>query len=234
MNSPQLPLAFAMPASRRLRDFVFTDNAAVQAELARRVTGDEGTPLYLSGAAGSGKSHLLIGACLECPPGTAQYLSLRGDMAAIERSLIALTASPLVAIDDIDAICGHAATEVALFDAFNRLRDGGSAMLLAAKQKPLALGLTLPDLRSRLASATQLDLRPLAEADCRRVMRERARARGFDLDDAVLEFLFRRHARDLGAQLALLDRIDHASLAEQRRVSVPFLRRMLALPANDG
>lgn len=55
----------------------------------------------------------------------------------------------------------------------------------------------------------------------------RARARGIELDDSVLDWLFARYARDLGALLDLLDRLDQASLAAQRRVTIPFLREVL-------
>ncbi|MEO8809736.1 MAG: DnaA regulatory inactivator Hda, partial [Rhodanobacter sp.] len=38
---------------------------------------------------------------------------------------------------------------------------------------------------------------------------------------------FARYARDLGALLDLLERLDQASLAAQRRITVPFLRHVL-------
>ena len=70
-------------------------------------------------------------------------------------------------------------------------------------------------------------LRPLSEAERRDVLRTRAQARGIELDDAVLDWLFAHHARDLGALSELLDEIDRASLAAKRRVTVPFVRNLL-------
>jgi DnaA-homolog protein len=43
----------------------------------------------------------------------------------------------------------------------------------------------------------------------------------------VLDWLFAHHARDLGALLDLLDTLDRATLAAQRRVTVPFLKNLL-------
>ena len=63
------------------------------------------------------------------------------------------------------------------------------------------------------------------------MLKARAARRGFELDDAVLDFLFRRYPRDLGAMLELLDRLDRESLAAQRRITVPFLRRIMGLPS---
>ena len=61
----------------------------------------------------------------------------------------------------------------------------------------------------------------------RALLVRRAEARGLQLDDSVLDYLFRRVGRDLRTLTALLDRIDRASLAAQRRVTVPFLRGVL-------
>ncbi|MDQ6646044.1 MAG: DnaA regulatory inactivator Hda, partial [Pseudomonadota bacterium] len=85
----------------------------------------------------------------------------------------------------------------------------------------------LPDLRSRLGACTQFALKPLDDEERRAVLKEQAAARGIDLDDSVLDWLFARYARDLGALLNLLDRLDEASLAAQRRITIPFLRNVL-------
>jgi DnaA family protein len=80
---------------------------------------------------------------------------------------------------------------------------------------------------SRLGACTQIALKPLAEAERRALLRSRAAARGIEFDDAVLDWLFAREKRDLASLLGVLDRIDAASLAAQRRVTVPFLRKLL-------
>ena len=116
---------------------------------------------------------------------------------------------------------------VALFDFHNRARAAGAALLYAADLAPDALALVLPDLRSRLAQCTRIVLAPLDDAGRRRVLRERAQRRGLVLEDAALEWLLRRVGRDLAGLTALLDRLDRASLAAQRRVTVPFLRQVL-------
>ena len=61
----------------------------------------------------------------------------------------------------------------------------------------------------------------------RDVLRDRAQRRGLVVDDAALDWLLTRTDRDLGALVVLLDRLDRASLAAQRRITVPFLRQVL-------
>jgi DnaA family protein len=70
-------------------------------------------------------------------------------------------------------------------------------------------------------------LKPLDERAPRELLRERAAGRGIELDDAVVDWLFTREKRDIASLLGVLDRIDAASLAAQRRVTVPFLRKLL-------
>ena len=50
---------------------------------------------------------------------------------------------------------------------------------------------------------------------------------GATFDEAALEWLMRRHSRDLSDLGALFERLDRASLAAQRRLTVPFLKQVL-------
>jgi DnaA family protein len=93
---------------------------------------------------------------------------------------------------------------------------------------PEALGLALPDLRSRLEQCVRLPLEPLDDAGRREVLLRRARRRGLELEEAVLDYLFRRVGRDLVGLTALLDRLDRESLVAQRRITIPFLRQFLS------
>lgn len=226
--SPQLPLDLRWPAQQRFDAFVTGDNALAVAS-ARRVASEvDSAWLYLSGPPASGKTHLLMATCAEASLAgrSAQYVALTTLPEPRADAIRALGGSELLALDDLDAVTGPA--EHALFDLYNRCRAEGSSLLFAANRAPHALGIGLPDLVSRLASCAQWTLRPLDEASRRAALRERAAARGIELDDAVLDWLFTRQARDLGSLTALLERIDSAALAAQRRVTVPFLRDLLS------
>lgn len=225
----QLPLALRWPRRQRFEHFHPGDNA-VAVEAVRVAAIDPSAPwVFMAGPQGSGRTHLLIAACQAAIDAgrTAQYLplaSLRGSRAVAIRGM---AGSDVLAIDDIDAIGGDGEAEHALFDTFNRYRAEGCTLLFAAQAAPVALEIALPDLRSRLGSLTQAVLKPLADAERRSVLRDQAGARGIELDDVVLDWLFAHHARDLGTLLDLLDTLDRASLAAQRRVTVPFLRNLL-------
>ena len=145
----------------------------------------------------------------------------------LRTALESLDGHDVVALDGVEAIGGERDDEVALFDFHNRARSAGTAVLYAAEAAPDVLPLTLPDLRSRLGQCARVVLVPLDDDGRRRVLRERAQRRGLVLEEAALEWLLRRVGRDLAGLTALLDRLDRASLAAQRRVTVPFLKQVL-------
>ena len=46
------------------------------------------------------------------------------------------------------------------------------------------------------------------------------------MPEEVVQYILGRYPRDMHSLFDLLDRIDRASLAQQRRVTIPFLRRL--------
>jgi len=227
----QLPLALRWPAHQRFEGFLCGANG-VALDLLRHAANDATqTALYLSGAVGSGRTHLLIATCAAANEAgrSAQYLPLATLHAAGAADAIrAFGGSDLLAIDDVDSIAADAAAEHALFDLYNRCRAEGASLLFAALAPSAHVGIGLPDLVSRLSACTQIALKPLDESERRELLRTRAAARGIELDDAVIDWLFAREKRDPASLFAVLDRIDSASLAAQRRVTVPFLRQLLS------
>ncbi|MEO5829384.1 MAG: DnaA regulatory inactivator Hda [Rhodanobacter sp.] len=225
---PQLPLVLRWPRRQRFEQLHAGTNAPALTAVQLLALQPGASWVYLAGAAGSGRSHLLIAAChaANATGRTVQYLPLAtlSDQAAALRGV---AGSEVLALDDLQAIAGNREAEHALFDLYNQARAEGTALLFAADATPTHLVLGLPDLRSRLGACTQFALKPLDDAERREVLKEQAAGRGIQLDDVVLDWLFARYARDLGALLDLLDRLDQASLAAQRRITVPFLRDFL-------
>lgn len=225
----QLPLALRWPAHQRFESFVRGSNGVAVDLLQAAANGAQTSWLYLAGTNGSGRTHLLIAACAAANRGgrSAQYLSVAALRAPRAEAVRGFGGSELLAFDDIDAIAGDRETEHALFDLYNRCRAEHATVLFAATAPPGQLGIVLPDLVSRLSACTQIALKPLGEHERRALLRERALARGIELDDGVLDWLFARGKRDLASLFEVLDRVDSASLAAKRRVTVPFLRGLL-------
>ena len=181
--------------------------------------------LFLHGVAGSGRSHLLQAAC--CFVSEKERPSIyvpAGDPDIRGEFISQLDPESTVCIDDLDQVVGDVHWEEAVLEVHERLLSSNGRLLLAALQPPRALGLTLPDLATRLAAGGVYRIRPLTERELPRAMQLRARRRGLELPDEVVEYLLRRVPRNSEAIFDLLDRVDEAAFAKKRRLTVPFIR----------
>lgn len=185
--------------------------------------------VFLHGTAGSGKSHLLQAACqVAAERGKpVAYLPLPELRDFGDEVLTGLEQLALVCVDDLQVIAGQPVWEQALFHLFNRVIDSGCVLLLAADQAPAGMALQLADLRSRLGWGPVFRLQELDDGDKIAALRLRAQARGFDLPQEVAEFLLRRCPRDTASLFVLLDKLDQASLAQHRKLTIPFVRSLL-------
>lgn len=228
-RSGQLPLGISLPDNVRFESFVAGPNAELVRVLRDMASGDGEMSLYLWGQVGLGKTHLLQAACraagqhaLSCA-----FLPL-SDFSGMTTGVLQDMASlDLLCVDDLDAVAGSNAWERALFDLFNQARAGGCRLVMSGSVRADHLGLNLPDLVSRLTWGPVYPLRALDDAGLLAALQLRARTRGFELPDETGLFLLRRYPRDLPALCALLDRLDHASLVAQRRLTIPFVKTAL-------
>ena len=60
-------------------------------------------------------------------------------------------------------------------------------------------------------------------------LHDRATQRGFFLSDEVVNFLLNRLRRDMGNLINSLDVLDKASIQEQRKITIPFIKEVLTL-----
>jgi len=221
----QLTLRIGLRDSATFANFHAGDNAA-SLHLLQQATEPF---VYLWGGWGSGRSHLLQAACHAetARGGTPAYLPLAELAAGGVEILDGLEQMSLVCLDDLQSVIGDAAWEESLFHLYNRVRDGGARLLAAADAGPAALGVRLADLASRLAWGPVFQLQMLDDAGKLAALQLRARARGMELSEEVGTYLLRRCPRDMHALFEMLERLDQASLAAQRRLTIPFVRELI-------
>lgn len=236
MKEPQqLSLGVSLSDDATFSNFyapVSTSNAQVVDAVRQQVDSANEPFLYLWGATGCGLTHLLQAAChqAEFIGKRFQYFPLRDLMGyAPNELLVGLEELDLVCLDGLDCVAGRSEWELALFNLYNRLRDSGKLLLVAAVPGPRELPVTLPDLASRLQWGATFHVRSLDDAEKQQALQLRARARGLELSDEVASFIIQRLPRDMSELFLQLHRLDHASLAEQRKLTIPFVKKILAL-----
>ncbi len=208
--------------------FCVGDNAELIAELQRIVHQLHlFRVLYLYGEAGSGKTHLLNACCqlsrtlrqphIYLPVGEASEVVLPEHIAP----------QSLLCIDNLQACREYSAWQVKLLGLYEKLSTNAGAVIVAADCPTDELGLQFKDLQSRLVSGGVYKVAKLNDTDKRAALKARARQKGFDLNDQLLQFMMTYYRRDTVSLFALLDRIDHVSMAEKRNITVPFIKSLM-------
>jgi DnaA family protein len=226
----QLPLAMRLRERAVFDCYVAGPNLAPVEQLQRLAQGSVSGMYWLSGPAGVGKSHLLQATCAmaQSTGAGSAYLPLSQLVALGPETLEGWQGARVLALDDLAAVAGRGDWEQGLFRLYREADERGAVLLAADAAPPLLLKFSLPDLASRFAAATLLSLRPLDEPGQYEALRLRARARGLELPQETALYLQRRFRRDLPSLYELLDVIDEAALQAQRRLTVPFIRQVLA------
>lgn len=232
MNPIQLPLSIRLRDDATFANYYPGANAAALGYVECLCEPDAGwteSLIYLWGAEGVGRSHLMQAAChrFEQLGELAVYLPLDDLVEYGPVILDNLEQCELVCLDGLDAVMGMRHWEEGLFHLFNRLRDSGRRLLLSANVPPRELKARLPDLKSRMTLALVFQLRGLSDEDKLRALQLRASRRGLQLPDDVGRFILTRGSRSMNTLFDLLERLDQASLQARRKLTIPFLKEIL-------
>jgi DnaA-homolog protein len=226
----QLPLAMRLRERATFDAFVAGPNDTAVEQLRALAEAPRPRVYWVWGKSGVGKSHLLQACCARAASlgQRAIYLPLSQLATLGASALREWQGGDLLALDELQTIVGQLEWERALFTLYLDAEERAAAVIAAADRPPRELPFALPDLRSRFAAALSLALQPLDEADQRTALQQRARARGLELPEETALFLQRRFRRELPVLYGLLDTLDEAALRAQRRLTVPFIRQVLA------
>jgi len=207
-------------------------NAQAVALLRQQVETGDYPFVYLQGGPGSGLSHLLQAGChyAQAKGLHIQYLPLAE---LVEYASVELFADlgylDYLALDDFHVIAGRREWEQALFHLYNLMRDSGKRLVVSANANVRELPFQLEDLRSRLQWGLAYKISPLNDREKQLALQARAKARGLELGDDVAHYLLQRLPRDMHQLFERLHYLDCASLAEQRKLTIPFVKKILSL-----
>ncbi|TKT81385.1 DnaA regulatory inactivator HdaA [Aquamicrobium sp. LC103] len=204
----QLPLDLAHQAGASRDDLVVGPSNAAAVALIDRWPDWPSSVVVLAGPAGAGKSHLAsiwreVSGAAAFSPGPIG-----------EKALDA--ASGPVLIDDIDS---QPVDENGLFHLVNAVKSAGSHLLLTARRFPLAWGVRLPDLTSRLKAASTVEIDEPDDMLLAAVMMKLFADRQVEVEPHVVQYIVKRIERSLSTAIEVVARLDRAALEQKTRIS---------------
>ena len=220
----QLGLPISLNASMLLESFV------ANKELLRLINqlflNEKSSEVYIYGASGQGKTHVLQGAVLKA--------------LEIDKNAVYIDCSDpfpdyiLDFVDQIDFICFDNVHSIlresqeVFFDLYNRARQAQIFILVSGNTLPSDLEV-MKDLKTRLSLAAVYKLEELNDELTMSVIDSQMSQRNLSVNSNVYEYLFKNYSRDLKLLLSTLNDLDKASLQAKKPISIPFVKNFLEL-----
>lgn len=226
----QLPLEVRLADHAVFASFYPAGNELVLSQLEEAATQPGGPMVWIWGAEGCGRTHLLQATAAAAGQAgrRAAYIPCDPAAALPPGVLEGLGDLDLVCLDDVDLTAGQSPWEAALFRLFEDLRQVGGRLVVAGSVPAAAAPYALPDLASRLRSGVVLRVQALDDEGRLAALQARARFRGLELPAETGRYLLGRIDRHAASLFQLLDQLDRAALAAQKRLTIPFVREFLA------
>lgn len=231
-NKPaQLPLALDFSDLNGFDNFEVGSNAGLLATLSDLLRLEKVAFFYLWSSTANGKTHLLQAACRQASERglRAMYIPL-ADFADRESPevLDGLAGVDFLALDDIQSVAGRRDWEQALYMLLYEARNSGTQVAIAGNANVESLQLETADLRTRLTWDGSWHVEPLDDQQLADYLQQAARRRGLEMSADAAVYIVNHYSREMSALSWLLDRLDRASLAERRKLTVAFIKESLS------
>ena len=251
MTSPtvQLFLPVQMRLEKRFDNYLGNENQAIIQCLKEYIEKRDETLIFLVGPKSVGKTHLLSSSIAhyedvyssdtECSYFSLSELSAndlfdRQEEGSYFSDLLDYFESfNFLALDDIDIWLNSfkdlqkREAELFIFNLFNHYKMNGKQLMVTSSCSPARLNINLKDLESRLKSGLLLTLSEISDIEKTRLLTSLAKLKGFLMDDDVSAFILKRSGRDIPALLKIINDLDKATLIEKRKLTVPFVKKVL-------
>ena len=232
----QLALSVQLPDDETFSSFQSIANYSATEQLksfiSASINGIESTyvnSFYLFGLSGVGKSHLLHASCTFAEKlGLSSVCLSFSELKQLSVEVLdGLENIDLICLDDVQLIAGDELWQKAVFDLFNRVIEQNKRLIITGDQSVPQLNLGLADLVSRLSWGMTDQIKPLDDEEKLIALKFRAQQRGLLLSDEVAKYLLSHLSREMTHLILALDELDEASIREQRKITIPFIKAIL-------
>ncbi len=218
----QLPLDLGFASSYAAADYLVSASNAAAFAWVERWPDWPAPGLALSGPPGCGKTHL---AHVWRERSQATIIDA-ATLASIDPSQL-LGQTPAWAVDGVAAGSLGAAAERALLHLYNMTTERRGHLLLCGEAPPARWQINLPDLRSRLAALPAITIAPPDDGLLEALLAKLFADRQLVVDRGTVMFVVTRMERSFEAARRLVDAIDRAALASQRRPGLGLVREVV-------
>jgi DnaA family protein len=208
-------------ATEQLKSFIKASHHAVQSTHVNS--------FYLFGLSGVGKSHLLHASCTFAEKlGLSSVCLSFSELKQLSVEVLdGLENIDLICLDDVQLIAGDKLWQQAVFDLFNRVVEHNKRLIITGDQSVPQLKLGLADLVSRLSWGMTEQIKPLDDEEKLIALKFRAQQRGLLLSDEAAKYLLSHLSREMSHLILALGELDEASIREQRKITIPFIKAIL-------
>ncbi|NGZ29421.1 MAG: hypothetical protein G8345_21355, partial [Magnetococcales bacterium] len=186
---------------------------------------------------GVGKSHVLaaamdyhrrqggVAACLQ----VSSLLPHVGEMGEgmLVRLLQEHAHCGLVTVDGLELLAASPGLQEMVLYLFNQLRAEKRLLLMASRLFPGQLQNIREDLRTRLAWGAVVALDPPSDDMLGQILHKLASDRQVNLAVGVIQYLVTRLPRRIPVYLHAISQLDHASLTQQRPITIALAKEVL-------
>ncbi len=214
--------------------------ATAAAEAVADRPGTAYNPLFIYGDSGLGKTHLLHAIGHRVRAGAAKQAVVYMTTEQFVNELIncirrkqmdafreTFRGTDILLLDDIQFIAGKERTQEEFFHTFNTLQETGRQVVFTSDSRPADIPGLEERLRSRFLQGLIADIQPPdLETRCA-ILREKARAVGWDLPEDVVLFISRRVQKNVRELEGCLNRTIVYAQLKNCKISVDVVRSAL-------
>ncbi len=222
MDFNQIPINFSFYTKKTLDNFIVGENQILIDALRKLNTENHIYLIY--GKKASGKTHL-CNAIKSMNLSNSFYVN---EEKYIENKKIDSVYDILI-IDDLDKIIDKSDVEEYLFSIINNQIINNKSVVITSTEDIESLNIKLPDLKSRIISEFIFEIKDLDDNQKINLMTNVCKERGFDISMNVIRYILNNYNRDLYFLYSLIKNIDSASLSSKKKITIPFIKKVLNL-----